>query len=279
MHNSVDFHIHSCYSDDGEFTPSELVRMCAEKGIHSMAISDHNSVAGIEEVMHEADELHIHCVPAIEIDCMYHGMIFHVLGYEIDYTSPDFKEIEKRIRRQCVYTSVKRFGLINKLGFHVKEEELNQLTSGSYWPEQWSPKIFAEVLLKSEAYQNHELLRPYRKGGYRSDNPYVNFYLGKPCFVPMNYPDMQTAIDVIHQNHGKAVLAHPGASLHKKLELIEELIPLGLDGLEVYSSHHTRAVAEWFHGKAVRHKLEETRGSDFHGKTKPAVQLGQCKRQ
>jgi predicted metal-dependent phosphoesterase TrpH len=283
MKGFVDFHIHSYYSDDGEFSPSELVQMCAEKDIRSMAISDHNSAAGVEEAIHKADELHIHCVPAIEIDCTYHNIIFHILGYEIDYKSRDFKEIEKRIRRQCVYTSGKRLDLINKLGFHVKEDDINQLNARSYWPEQWPPEAFAEVLLHDEAYKNHEILLPYRKGGSRSDNPYVNFYWdwcsqGKPCFVPMNYPEMKDVIDIIHQNHGKTVLAHPGRSLQGTLDLLEELIPLGLDGLEVYTSYHDRASAEYFHEQALRHKLEETSGSDFHGKTKPSVSLGQCEK-
>ncbi|MDR2900186.1 MAG: PHP domain-containing protein [Treponema sp.] len=280
MKGSIDFHIHSCYSDDGEFTPSELVRMCAEKGIVSMSISDHNCVAGIDEAMRKADELYLHCVPAIEIDCMYYGINFHVLGYGIDYRSADFAKIEERIRKQCAKTSEERLALINKLGFRLKGEELEKLNAGAYWSEQWNGELFAEVLLNSEDYQDHSLLLPYRKGGARSDNPYVNFYWdwcsqGKACFVPMNFPEMKDVIEIIHQNRGKAVLAHPGISLNGKYDLLDKIIHLGIDGLEVHSSYHDRLTAEWFHEQAQRYKLEETSGSDFHGKTKPSIQLGQ----
>ncbi len=283
MNGTIDLHIHSCYSDDGEFTPSKIVEMCAAQGIKFMAIADHNCVKGVDEAIQRANQLHIHCYPAAEIDCTYKGINFHVLSYDMDYTSSDFEDIEQNIRRQCIRTSKERLDLINRLGFSLTENELREITKGSYWSEQWTPEVFAEALLNNETYQSREILLPYREGGPRSDNPYVNFYWdycsqGKPCYVPIQFPEMKDIIDIIHKNRGRAVLAHPGVNLLGKFELIDELIPLGLDGLEVYSSYHNRSTANWFLIKTIQYNLDETRGSDFHGKTKPGVKLGQCEK-
>ncbi|MDO5565014.1 MAG: phosphatase, partial [Planctomycetia bacterium] len=113
----------------------------------------------------------------------------------------------------------------------------------------------------------------------RSDNPFVNFYWdyfaqGKTCYAPMNFPDLAQTIQVIHSCGGKAVLAHPGNNLKNRFELLDEIVPLGLDGIEVFCSYHDRNTIEYFLRKAKEYSLLFTCGSDYHGKTKPAVRLG-----
>jgi len=98
MQNTIDLHIHSCYSEDGDYSPSALVQMYSDAGVRLMAITDHNTAAGVEEALKKAERLHIHCYPAVEIDCCYEGVNFHVLGYEVDYTSTDFHAIEENGR-------------------------------------------------------------------------------------------------------------------------------------------------------------------------------------
>ena len=84
----VDLHMHSHYSDDGEYTPTQLVDMCHEAGVKVMAIADHNWVKANDEATKYAKELGIKYIPAIEIDCTYQGLNLHVLGYGIDYKQP-----------------------------------------------------------------------------------------------------------------------------------------------------------------------------------------------
>lgn len=283
MKQIIDLHMHSCYSDDGEYTPAELVQMCVDAGIEQMAIADHNCVKGVGEGMKAAKRLGIQYTPAVEIDCTYQNVDFHILGYGIQHESPEFEEVEQNIRRQCIRASQERLRLVRELGFDISEEALAAVTAGTYWSESWTGEVFAEVLLDSEAYRNSELLLPYRAGGARSDNPYVNFYWdycaqGKPCYVKTTFPDFEEVIKLIHRNGGTAVLAHPGNNLKGRLEMLEELMALGLDGLEAFSSYHDEATAQWFADQARRHGLETTRGSDFHGKAKPSVRLGVCGR-
>ena len=277
--NTVDLHIHSCYSEDGEYSPSALVQMCSDAGIRTMAIADHNTVAGIEEAVKTASQLQINCHPAVEIDCSYEEVNFHVLGYDMDYTSSDFSAIEENVRNQCKSTSIDRLLLINELGFSLMESDLVAITAHTYWNESWTGEVFAEILLSKDEYADSDILKPYRKGGTRSDNPYVNFYWdycsqGKPCYTEIKFPEMREVINIIHRNGGSAVLAHPGINLKNRFEMVNKLIPLGLDGLEVFSSYHDTKTTKWFYDEAVKMKLSVTCGSDFHGKTKPSIKLG-----
>lgn len=283
----MDLHIHSCYSEDGEFTPEQLIKMCIDEDISLMAIADHNCVKGAQEALIIKESIekekgtNIGYISAIEIDCTFKNINFHVLGYDINLESLDFEVIEQNLRKQCVQASKDRLRLVNELGFNLTESELQSLTTGGYWSENWTGEIFAEALLQNEKYLENELLLPYREGGNRSDNPYVNFYWdycsqGKPCYVEISFPDMGDVIDLIHRNGGKSVLAHPGVNLKGNFDMIDQLIPLGLDGIEAYSSYHTSETTRWFLDKAHQFGLFVTRGSDFHGKTKPAVKLGKC---
>lgn len=275
----IDLHIHSRYSEDGEFTPTELVEQCAKAGIDTMAIADHNCVRAIPEARKAAETLHITYIPAIEIDCIFQDINFHVLGYGIEDTAEDFAMIDKNIDDQSFQASMKRLHKTQELGFHVTEDDMRKAEEGMFWTGRWTGELFAEVLLEKEEYENHPLLKPYRPGGSRSDNPYVNFYWdfysqGKPCYAEILYPSMQEIIDIIHRNGGKAVLAHPGVNLKGKEAMFSAIAALGIDGAEVFSSYHTDVQTDHFYEQAKQHGLYLTAGSDYHGKSKPSISLG-----
>lgn len=283
MNLYMDLHMHSRYSDDGEFTPTALVEKCAASGIHTMAIADHNTALANEEASLAAAKYGIRYLPAIEIDCIHENTNFHLLGYQIDYKSRDFQEIEDNVTRQSTEASLKMLAGTKALGFSITEQDMQEVSKGCYWQNRWTGEMFAEVLLQKAEYKNHSLLAPYRPGGSRSDNPYVNFYWdvyapGKPCHAPIHYPNMADMIDLIHQNGGLAVLAHPGQNLKGKEHLLSGLAQLGLDGMEVLSSYHSPEQTAYYYQQAKALHLKVTCGSDFHGKTKPAVQLGKFHR-
>lgn len=278
MKNYIDLHMHSMYSDDGEYTPKQLVEMCHEKGIRIMAIADHNSVKAIDEASQKAQELGMQYIPAVEIDCTYEGINLHVLGYGIDYKHEDFVKLEENILNQELACSMKKLELTNQLGFKVTKKDLDQLSSNGVY----TGEMFGEVLLGKEEYKDHELLKPYREGGDRSDNPYVNFYWdfyaqGKPCYTEIVYPSLKETITLIHKHGGKAVLAHPGNNLKGKFEIFDEMMKLGYDGVECFSNYHTSDTVEYFFNKGKEYGIMTTCGSDFHGKTKPAIDLGECR--
>lgn len=271
----IDLHMHSMYSDDGEYTPTQLVDMCHEAGVKIMAIADHNWIKANEEAKKHADELGMTYIPAIEIDCTYKGVNLHVLGYGID-NQEVFNQLGEDIEKQEIACSMKKLELTNALGFDLKKEQLDALsTNGVYTGE-----MFGEALLNDSRYDDHELLKPYRQGGERSDNPYVNFYWdyyaqGKPCYTEIHFPTLEETIQLIHQHGGVALLAHPGNNLKGQFELFDEMVALGLDGVECFSSYHTTETNEYFYNKAKELNVLYTCGSDFHGKTKPSIHLGE----
>lgn len=271
----IDLHMHSMYSDDGEYTPTQLVDMCHEAGVKIMAIADHNWIKANEEAKKHADELGMTYIPAIEIDCTYKGVNLHVLGYGID-NQEVFNQLGEDIEKQEIACSMKKLELTNALGFDLKKEQLDALsTNGVYTGE-----MFGEALLNDSRYDDHELLKPYRQGGERSDNPYVNFYWdyyaqGKPCYTEIHFPTLEETIQLIHQHGGVALLAHPGNNLKGQFELFDEMVALGLDGVECFSSYHTTETNEYFYNKAKELNVLYTCGSDFHGKTKPSIYLGE----
>lgn len=277
----IDLHMHSRYSDDGEYTPSELVEQCAEAGVRMMAVTDHNCAKANEEAQNAAKEKGISYIAGIEIDCTYENVNFHVLGYGIDFLSGDFEAIEKNIADQSARASLERLEKTRALGFsQITDKDLLALAKNSYWKRSWTGEMFAEVLLAMPEYADHPLLQPYRLDGARSDNPYVNFYWdfysqGKPCYAKTDYPAMEEIIDTIHRGGGAAVLAHPGVNLKGKEFLLEDLLKLGLDGIEAFSSYHSAKQAAAFYEAAREHRLFVTCGSDYHGKTKPSIAIGQ----
>ena len=276
----IDLHMHSYYSNDGEISPEELVKKCTEQDISIMSIADHNTVRATDEALEATRAADIAFLPGIEIDCTYENTNFHMLGYGIRWQNRIFAEIENSIRRQGLSVSLHMLEKTRELGFDVTEADMEQMAAGSYWPETWTGEMFAEFLLSQPQYKNHPLLLPYREGGARSDNPYVNFYWdyysqGKPCYAEMYYPDMEQIIEIIHENDGLAVLAHPHINLKGKKQLLEGIIGLGIDGIEAYSSYHSQTQINETLSAARQHGLFVTCGSDFHGKTKPSIELRQ----
>lgn len=280
MNNSIDLHMHSRYSDDGELTPIELVEKCIASGIQTMSITDHNTVRANEEAQKEAEKRGLRYISGIEIDCVFQNTNFHVLGYGIDYESSDFVEIEKNIDDQSFNASLKMLSEAQELGFHITENDMCEVSKNNFWTGRWTGEMFAEVLLNNPEYNKHPLLRPYRSGGEKSNNPYVNFYWdyysqGKPCYVKIEYPFLEDVIKIIHRNGGKAVLAHPNVNLKNHYEQLHFIIGAGIDGIEAFSSYHTSSQAFHFFREAQEAKVFFTCGSDFHGKTKPTISLGQ----
>ena len=139
-------------------------------------------------------------------------------------------------------------------------------------------ELIAEVML-SDAKYHTPLLRPYMEGGERSDMPYINFYLdyfaqGRPAFVPVEYMDYRDAVELVRDNGGVPVVAHPGLNFRGREETAGRLLDRGAAGLEVFNNYHTPEQAVYFTSLALSKGASMTCGSDFHGKTKPRIAVG-----
>jgi len=271
----IDLHIHSSFSNDGEFSPQELVDQCLERKIKCFSITDHNCVKGIHEAKLYVREKDIEIIPGVELDCTFSGVDLHVLGYGIDYLSPVFGEIEENLTLQEQTASQERIKLVRELGIDFSDEVITDLSKNGIV----TGEMIAEAAMEFDREQKNPLLKPYFENGARSDNPYVNFYWdfcaqGKPAYVEVEFIKLQEAIRVIEENGGIPVLAHPGKNIKEKRNLLEEVIGSGIKGIEVYSNYHNQDQVVFYKEFAKKHKLILTCGSDFHGKTKPSIEIG-----
>lgn len=273
----ADLHIHSKYSDDGEFSIKDILNGCQDKGLQLFSLTDHNSVKGIAEMVKLTEQkADIRFIPGIEIDCIYKGINLHVLGYGIDWTSNDFVDLEKTVSQKTVESFGRMIENIREEGFVIDAESVLAAAGDAHLP---TPELIAEVMLSDEKFFSPPL-KPYMAGGARSDMPYINFYLdyfaqGKPAFVPIEFMDYTEAIQLIKANGGTPIIAHPGLNLKGKEHLAEELLNAGAAGLEVFNNYHTAGQIAYFADTVAEKKMLMTCGSDFHGKTKPLIQLGQ----
>ena len=275
--NIIDLHMHTMYSDDGEFKPSVLVEMCKDAGLKYIAVADHNSVKGVGEAVKTGEESGVKVIPAIEIDCTFKGVNLHVLGYYIDYRMEEFEKLENSILEQEKTASPERLRLVEAAGIYVNREKLEKIAKNGI--------IIGEDIAEASVYEpenkENPMIKPYLEGGARSDNPYVNFYWdicaqGKPAYVPIHYISLEEAVELINKAGGIPILAHPGNNIHEDKELLSGILDTGVKGMEVYSSYHSEEQTDFYVKEAEKRHCLITCGSDFHGKIKPAIHLGGC---
>lgn len=255
----IDLHTHSIYSD-GSSTPAELIELAQLNGLHGLALTDHDTVEGVVELMRLGKEAGIPVIAGVEISTTLRQHTLHMLGYGIDPTAPDLLAWlhplqEGRQRRNAAILEKLR-----NLGIDISNEEIERI---SCCGQTGRPHI-ARYLVEQGVVESFE-------AAFRQ-------FLGrnKPAWESRFSYSAAETIAMIHRCGGVAVLAHPGQlDPEGKLQppLIRELVLRGLDGLEVFYPTHTRKMKKKLRAIAVDHKLLVTGGSDFHGQTRPTHRL------
>ena len=279
--SKLDLHIHSAASDDGEYTPQEIIAMSRAQGMELIAITDHNSVRSVAAAQSEALSAcaasGLRVISGVELDCTHKGRNFHLLGYCFDHTRKEFSQIEQDILEQEKMAAREKIQLFQSAtGIPVDEDEVLAASSDGVVP----GELIADILLAKKEAPQYEILRPYLPGGAKSDMPNVRFYWdffseGKPAYVPVHYISLADAVSLIHDAGGISVLAHPGQNLARsETELLESMLFREIDGIEAFSSYHDVETAAYYVEIAEKNRLLITCGSDFHGRHKPAIRLG-----
>lgn len=271
--SKIDLHMHSISSEDGQYTVEELIEFAKHVNLQYMAISDHNTIKAAQYA--QTLESPVKIIPAVELDCTYKGFNLHLLGYGINLEHPGFQQLEDYVMNQMKQAASFQIKKVEEMGIIIDPEKIaKQCPDGIVVGED-----IAEVALADPRNQNHPVLLPYLPNGERSNNPYVNFYWdicaqGKPAYVPIYYPTIEQAIELIHEANGICILAHPGNNFKNNPEIVEEIMQLPIEGLEAYSSYHTYEQMAYYQQLADQYHKIVTIGSDFHGKTKPSIQMG-----
>lgn len=248
MTNHVDLHSHTTASD-GTFSPAENVKRAMEKGLAAIGITDHDTVAGLDEAIRAGDELGVEVIPGIEISSSHQGQDIHVLGYYVDRTDTRFLQRLEELRDTRYRRNQMMIERLNELGIDITLEEVyarKKREGGNI-----GRPHMAEVLME--------------KGIVGSVAEAFETYLGKEGKAYVNPPRIspQEAINLIQAAGGVAVLAHPG--LYGDDGMVEQLIHHGLDGIEVFHPDHGKQEEERYLEIGNKHGLIISAGSDFHG--------------
>lgn len=257
----IDLHVHTTASD-GTLTPTELVRYAKSKNLVAVAITDHDTIEGIEEAIEIAHKEDLEIVPGVEISVDYHKKEMHILGYFIDIQD---KVINKTLSELCNYREQRNPKIVTKLkelGMDVSMDEVIAKAGGSVV----GRPHFAAVMVE--------------KGYVSSIGEAFEKFLaaGKPAYVKKEKLSPEQGIGLIRNAGGIPVLAHPKYLLGESHLLFEEMIKSlerqGLQGIEAYYSTHSREETQFFVKIAQEKGLIITGGTDFHGDNKPEFEIG-----
>ena len=260
----VDLHSHSTASD-GTFAPEEVVRLAHRNGVSALALTDHDTIAGVPAALAEAAKLGIDFLPGIEISAEYKPGTMHLLGYGVDPSNPVLAEMSRRLIEFRDDRNPRIIARLNELGVAITMEEVEQQSGGGVVGR---PHIAAVMV---------------RKGYVSSIKQAFDKYLGSSGSAHVNKERLapRRAIELIRESGGLTVLAHPvqlRTENDAQLEqVLKDLVDMGLAGLEVIHSDHDAAMVEKYGRLAERLGLLKTGGSDFHGSNKKDIDLGSAR--
>jgi predicted metal-dependent phosphoesterase TrpH len=274
----VDLHIHSSNSSDGDFTPSELLRMAKKNGLRAISISDHDTVGAYPEALEWSSRLGVELIPSVELTTLFDGREFHLLLPFVHWESRALRRILTTVTKARMEEAKERVAKLKGLGFDISWDEVLLKTKGA-------PPLgvsIAQILIDKGRKEKNKALQKYYEGANLIFAPYIfyrDYFLEEgPAFVPKRTVSLLEVLDVVSSDGAVPVLAHPGAYFERATR--EDLISLkerGLAGLEVYSTYHEPGQVQSFRALAEELDLVATAGSDFHGRIKPHVVFGQLK--
>jgi 3',5'-nucleoside bisphosphate phosphatase len=257
--NLIDLHTHSNASD-GSLSPRELVAYAVQKGAAAIALTDHDTMAGLPEALRAAEVSRFELIPGLEISADYTGGGMHILGYFIDHADSIFRQELERLQEARRERNPKIIARLQELGISITHDQVLALSGGQIG----RPHI-AQALLQIGAVQSlEEAFTKYLTKG-------ASAYVEKFRFPP------EQAIAMIRRVGGIPVLAHPFtlncATREQLTGLLRSLKDQGLQGLEcLYSEHTPEQTREYLH-LAAELDLRVTGGSDFHGQNKEGVEM------
>lgn len=257
----IDLHAHTTASD-GSLSPAQLVRAAAAEGLAALAVTDHDTVGGLEEARSEARRAGIELVNGMELSIRWDEGTFHLLGYLFE-EGPGLAAGLAQLQALRHDRNLKMIARLNELGYAVSYADVAAESGGG----QVGRPHMAKALVKKglvptvqDAFER--LLRR-----------------GRPAYVIVDRLEPRDAFELVRRAGGVPVLAHP-YQLRLAEEALDARIPewkdAGLGGIEVQHSSHDAARQSFLERLAAKHGLAATGGSDFHGDTKPDVALGRA---
>jgi predicted metal-dependent phosphoesterase TrpH len=245
MKSRIDLHLHTTASD-GVLTPSEIVALALERDFEAVAITDHDTIDGIEEALEVARGTNLTVIPGVEISTDVPGTNeLHILGYHIDPHSPLLESRLSSLRHARIDRARKTLAHLAQAGLPLDWEHLVDLSQGDVIGR---PHIAQAMVDAGHVDTVREAFRSY-------------LARGRPAYIERYKLTPHKALETILAAGGLPVLAHPT----RVLAHIPALVRSGLAGLEAYYPTHPKPEQEFLVRLARKHDLIVTGGSDFHG--------------
>ena len=260
MKKEYDLHSHTSASD-GTYTSKELIERAKNNGLKGIAITDHDTVDGLEEGKKEAEKLGIEFIPGIEFSCIYEEKDVHILGYFLDYKNEKLSEELEKLKKSREEGNREIIRKLNLYKVRITEEDILQEAKGNIV----SKAHIANVMM-AKGYS-------YTRGSAFKE------YLGSTGVAYVKRKDFppEKGIELVKMAGGIAILAHPKLiSTNENFieKLIIDLKNKGLDGIEVEYGSFTKEDMIKYSKLAKELNLLITGGSDFHGLNREGVDLG-----
>lgn len=258
----IDLHSHSSASD-GTLSPSGLAAAAKKAGLSALALTDHDTISGVDEFMSAAEENGIEAVAGVEISAKYKTEM-HILGLLIDYKDTGFVQKLEYLRQNRRDRNRKVLDLIRANGMDISDEEVTGQKNGASLENIGRAHLARAVVRKGYAQDIQDAFDKYLKKG-------------RSCYVERVTFSPRESIEMIKNAGGCAVLAHPCYITQDRDELeklLRELAGYGLDGFECMYSDYSPEYQQMCMDIADKTGLLKSGGSDFHADMRPDVKLG-----
>ncbi len=254
-----DLHTHSTASD-GRLSPEALAEQAASLGLQALALTDHDTVAGLDAAWTAARQRGLFFIPGLELGTEWGEGECHILGYWLDYRAPALGEWLTRFQEGRLERGRKMVERLRALGLSVSWERVQELAQGGTVTR---PHVAEALLEKGYVASREEAFERYLE-------------VGRPAYVARRKLSPEEAVQLVRRFHGVPVLAHPASVEPERAWLdhsfplypwpfLERLLRAGLLGLEAYSGMGPPEVWPRLAELAKRYGLIVTGGSDFHG--------------
>lgn len=256
----IDLHTHSSASD-GSLSPRELVALAASRSIHSIALTDHDTMAGLPEARQAGDEKGVRIISGTEIDITWKPGECHLLGLGMSGCGPKLEGIFASLSKNREQRNARIVDMLAGQGIAVDFKRVAERAGGLVVGRiHFADELVAMGLVKK-----------------RQDAFDKWLAKGHSLFEEKGGVPLQEAIDAIHEAGGLAILAHPMSlfiSRSKLTPLVGQWKDLGLDGLEAWHSGAKEGACRYLDALARELGLLITAGSDYHGPNRPDRKLG-----
>ncbi len=256
----IDLHTHSSASD-GSLSPSGLIDAAASVGLSALALTDHDTIDGIEEAALAAKLKNITFIPGVELSIRWEPGEFHLLGLGLTRTSDSFKEALNELNILREKRNREILEKMNELGIDVQYEDIKALSKGKII----GRPHFAALLVNRKIVKKRE--QAFDK--YLAKN--------RPFYVPKQGLDLERAIHIIKESGGIPVLAHPLSlyvSWGKLPDLLKSFQEKGIEGIEAWHPAAKARACKRLEELGRKMNLHITAGSDFHGEPRLDRKLG-----